>query len=499
MPPRALRRQADRRRSPGATLSAPSETHVIESLLHQSAQVGLPVGSREWLLALVGAVSAEPQPAGLSLASPRARREAVEWFLSESGLAYGTGADDPAVRLPPEASPGVRAFALLVAGLLRTCTRAAQLSGAPWFRPEAGAGEQAIQARRAQLVALLALSGDEPGAALPLFADPLGSPPALLQRLAGRAALRLQRRYLAEGGPFAGLPLHNGLCAIEVRTCATLALASFHRGRLSAAAASLAQRGALAWRAVLVELLAGLARAQDNGKESLRGFEQVIRDQRLPAREARVLRAGLDDPRPPDQLGAALASPALRRFALEQVLLAALVDQHFDAGELAFVDRLAPALGVDSERLALVEAAVDGFYRQNLAALSALRRAEIPEGLPRAFTSRMQAAVADNLDRVLQEIRETGELAELLASAAGGQTLTAAEKAKVRLQLIDLAKTIPALAIFAAPGGALLLPVLIKLLPFNLLPSSFADDRPPLALPERRQPAVLPPAVKDDA
>ena len=454
------------------------------------------MGSRDWLLAVVGAIAAGPQPEGVVLQSVGARRDALEWFLTESGLTYGTGADDLAVPLPPEVSPGVGAFARLVAGLLRTCARAAQLSGAPWFLPEAGAGEEAVRARRGQLIGLLAAAGGDPKAAAPLFADPLGAPAALLQRLAAKAALRLQRRYLADGGPFAGLPLHNGLCAIEVRTCATLALASFHRGRLSAAASALAQRGALGWRTVLVELLASLARAQENGRESLRGFEQVIRDQRLPAREARILRAALDDPRPPEEVGASLATPALRRFALEQVLLAALVDQHFDRGELAFVDRLAPALGVDAERLALVEAAVDGFYRQNLAALSALRRAEIPEGLPRAFTSRMQAAVLDNLDRVLQEIRETGELAELLARAAAGQTLSPAEKAKVREQLIDLAKTIPALAIFAAPGGALLLPVLIKLLPFNLLPSSFADERPRLP-PARREGPVVPPAKAD--
>ena len=92
-----------------------------------------------------------------------------------------------------------------------------------------------------------------------------------------------------------------------------------------------------------------------------------------------------------------------------------------------------------------------------------------------ALTSRLQAAIADNLDRILQEIRETGELAQLLARASAGSTLTAQEKAKVREQLVDVAKTIPALAIFAAPGGFLLLPLLVKLLPFNLLPSSFAD------------------------
>ena len=131
---------------------------------------------------------------------------------------------------------------------------------------------------------------------------------------------------------------------------------------------------------------------------------------------------------------------------------------------------------------------VDDFYRKHKDALTAMRLAEAPEGLPHALTTRLEAAVLDNLDRLLQEIRETRELGELLAKATAGATLTAAEKAKVREQLLDLAKTIPALAIFAAPGGLLLLPILLKLLPFNLLPSSFVDPPPPLrALPEPRR------------
>ena len=45
----------------------------------------------------------------------------------------------------------------------------------------------------------------------------------------------------------------------------------------------------------------------------------------------------------------------------------------------------------------------------------------------------------------------------------------------------------PALAVFAAPGGALLLPILVKLLPFNFLPSAWdkvGADRSPAALPD---------------
>ena len=39
--------------------------------------------------------------------------------------------------------------------------------------------------------------------------------------------------------------------------------------------------------------------------------------------------------------------------------------------------------------------------------------------------------------------------------------------------ILDLAKAVPALAIFAAPGGMLLLPLLVKLLPFSVLPSAW--------------------------
>src|SRR5205823_9862677 len=112
-----------------------------------------------------------------------------------------------------------------------------------------------------------------------------------------------------------------GLCAIEVRTCATLALAAFAHRRLSPAAASFADGAALAWRCGLVELLARLAGAQKNGAEVVRGMDQVLRAQKLPAREYRLLRRALKGPRPVESIAGAIRSEALRRFAMEQVLL----------------------------------------------------------------------------------------------------------------------------------------------------------------------------------
>jgi LETM1-like protein len=471
--------------------SQPAESG-IESLLHQGRQAELHVGSTDWLLAVVGAVAVRVTKGPPHRLALHERRDRLETMLRASGLAYGTGAVDPAVELAPDAVPGARAFAHFVAGLVRLCAKAAALSAAPYFiekGPDVPA-HVAVDARRNQLLAVLGAVAGRSEDAGRLFAQPIGPSEASVRRLAARIATRLSRRYLALGGPFAGLPLHNGLCAIEVRTCASVALAAFAHRRISAAATRVADRAALVWRCVLVELLSGLAAVQQNGTKVIRSMDQVLRGQKLPAPEYRVLQRARRDPRPIERLAPAMRAPALRRFAVEQVLLAARFDGQLEAGEIAFIERLAVAVDLDAEALAALEAQVEGFYHQNRDALTALRLAEMPEGLAEAFTSRLQAAVADNVDRILQEIRETGELAQMLARASAGATLTAQEKVKVREQLIDVAKTIPALAIFAAPGGMLLLPLLVKLLPFNLLPSSFSDppplagERPP-ALPER--------------
>ncbi len=101
--------------------------------------------------------------------------------------------------------------------------------------------------------------------------------------------------------------------------------------------------------------------------------------------------------------------------------------------------------------------------------------AEVMASQVAAWTQRV---VLKNLDRLILEIRETGELAALLAKAGSGTDLTAEEWRKVREQLLDVVKAIPSLAVFALPGGALLLPILLKVLPFDLRPSSFRDGPP---------------------
>ncbi len=79
-----------------------------------------------------------------------------------------------------------------------------------------------------------------------------------------------------------------------------------------------------------------------------------------------------------------------------------------------------------------------------------------------------------NKKRLYKELSQSKELMQLLTKSTY-QKLTDKEKEKVKAQLLDILKSMPAFAVFMLPGGALLLPLLIKLIP-EILPSSFRED-----------------------
>jgi hypothetical protein len=174
----------------------------------------------------------------------------------------------------------------------------------------------------------------------------------------------------------------------------------------------------------------------------------------------------------------------LRRFILEQTLLASLVDGRRSRGERAFIEQLVQALRVPESIVHQLELEVAEFYAKNRSVVDVFTVSSAANLMGEDLVSRMQDTMERNFHRLMQEVRETGELYHLLTKVARGQSLTAEERQRMRAQLIDVAKAIPALAIFAAPGGMLLLVALAKVLPFNLLPSSFQDEPAPLSLEE---------------
>jgi hypothetical protein len=90
-------------------------------------------------------------------------------------------------------------------------------------------------------------------------------------------------------------------------------------------------------------------------------------------------------------------------------------------------------------------------------------------------TGTVKRLIVRNKDRLQKELQESGELLKLLGVSTYRE-LSKEEKNKVKEQLLDICKTIPSLTIFLLPGGAILLPLLVKFIP-KLLPSAFDENR----------------------
>ena len=91
------------------------------------------------------------------------------------------------------------------------------------------------------------------------------------------------------------------------------------------------------------------------------------------------------------------------------------------------------------------------------------------------FTKEEVREVLEKNKKILaRELKESKELLHLLQRYTTAK-LKEEEKDRLKHLLIDLFKKIPALAIFALPGGFILLPIAAKLIP-EILPSSFHED-----------------------
>lgn len=304
-----------------------------------------------------------------------------------------------------------------------------------------------------------------------------------IQKALVAAGRQLHARFFPPGDPRSGLPLNSGNVAVFRRHLARVAGGFARSGRLEPEALTRHAQYATRELVLLAEALSGLlhaAGAPDRRARWVRSRQLV----RLGLRgwDLRDARRQVAAPRPPEELAVA-APEAVRAFLFEQLLLAQLRTRLPGDGPARFVDAFAQAAHLDPQVVvaAQLEAAAQSGDPQAWfegtddprAALDWHALADDWSVAADQVVERFSTAITQNLGALVTEIRETGELGTLLGKAAAGQRLTAEEKRKVRTQLADLAKAVPALAIFAAPGGALLLPILVKLLPFNLLPSAW--------------------------
>ncbi len=432
--------------------------------------------SKDWLLDLVEEELGRYGPAAAPTRLP------VELVLAAAGKDLAPGARVLVARslrlrrlAPGEATPEA-AFLAEVRGHLDLVLDLAALAGEPWL-PQRG---------RVEIAASLAGALDEHGLALAADATRgLGGAPRETEAALRAAGRDLKARFFPPGDPVDGLPLYSGARASFRRQLSRVAMGLHRTGRLEDEALGRHRAFAEQERALLAEGLAGLlaASAPPPGEPALALRLRQLGRLGLPGPRLRDARRAVAAPRTPGALALA-APPLMRPFLLEQLLLAQLRAALPAQPAAEFIEAFRAAAGLDEQALVAAQVEAAAQHDDHLAWFKAVggpghewqQLAAAWEQTADEVVERISSAFSTNLDAVTTELRETGELGHLLARAAGGATLTTEEKRKVKEQLIDLAKAVPALAIFAAPGGMLLLPLLAKLLPFSLLPGAW--DRP---------------------
>ncbi len=289
------------------------------------------------------------------------------------------------------------------------------------------------------------------------------------------------RSLLGDTHPLLNRSFHHVFTACD--TVLLARLSKLHHGR---------DRG---WRAK-AERLQGVARVQkmafvegiiamslaDGTMDSVerRLVTELVDMAQFTAEERMLIDASREQPTTPAELARMVVGEQQRGELVKQLLFTAMLDGELSPSEETFLAEVVEAMNLPADKIACLELEVSQVLLSDADIRRGLSFPGLVARLQHHAASRIEQVIRRNVGGLMAEVRETKELMQLLA-AATQRPLTAEERTKVHAQLLDIAKTIPSLALFAAPGGTVLVPLMLKVLPFDLLPSAFSEDNTTLS------------------
>jgi hypothetical protein len=161
-------------------------------------------------------------------------------------------------------------------------------------------------------------------------------------------------------------------------------------------------------------------------------------------------------------------------YLLDIAQMALWSDQQLEADENSFLEKISNILKIDIQILEKSNNEIRRFITAYKSEIPFFNYSNPIKHFYDQANKNVTKLIIRNKDRLTKEIKESGELMQLLAKSTS-KDLSKEEKKKVKKQLLDICKTIPSLTIFLLPGGGLLLPILIKFIP-QLLPSAFNEN-----------------------
>lgn len=149
-------------------------------------------------------------------------------------------------------------------------------------------------------------------------------------------------------------------------------------------------------------------------------------------------------------------------------------DDKIENEEAYFLYKLGEIMQVDDQFITESMAEVSGFIKKYRSEIAYFNNPNPVRNFYDHITQSVVVLIRRNKNRLVKEISQSKELMVLLANSTH-RDLNEKEKKKVKAQLLDICKSIPAMTIFLLPGGSLLLPILIKFIP-KMLPSAFNEN-----------------------
>jgi hypothetical protein len=157
----------------------------------------------------------------------------------------------------------------------------------------------------------------------------------------------------------------------------------------------------------------------------------------------------------------------LKRFFLEVAILTIWADKKVEQIELDFLKQFCHYLGFSDDDLDNSMISIEGFMLEHWGELEYVQDKQDYHQVSEQFIKRVSKLAEKNKTRLIKKLQENEE-ANLLMKKASSNELTLEEKEKVRIQLIQVLKSIPTFGILALPQQFLTLPILLKILPKNL-------------------------------
>tara|TARA_R110002074_G_scaffold400203_1_gene595144 strand:- start:12907 stop:14112 length:1206 start_codon:yes stop_codon:yes gene_type:complete len=163
------------------------------------------------------------------------------------------------------------------------------------------------------------------------------------------------------------------------------------------------------------------------------------------------------------------------RYLLDMACLTVWEDHSLDYTESEFIFGIGKDLNFENSVISESINHVTEFFKLNVEIIPYLKEKNLAHQFYNSMGKVVKKLILRNSKRLHKELSQSAELVALISKSTI-RDLSREEKKKVQNQLLDIFKSIPSLAIFILPGGAILLPIFIKLIP-KLLPSAFDENR----------------------